>query len=54
MNSKLREKYGLKQLNIEIHKQLHEEIKAAAKRRNITVRKWVVRHIIRSLQNENP
>jgi len=52
MNSELRKKYGLKQLNIEIEEPLLEEIKRLAKRRNIPTRTWIIRHLVNGIKSE--
>lgn len=52
MDQKKRDEYGLKQLNIEIHKDLLEEIKFNAKKRNIPMRTWILRTIAKGLNEE--
>lgn len=53
MNAEKRDKYNLKQLIIEIPKRLHKEIKAHAALRNITMKTWVCRHIVKGLREED-
>jgi len=52
MNQEKRKQYNLKQLNIEIHKDILEQIKIKTEIRNIPMRTWILRAIIKSLREE--
>jgi len=52
MNQEKRKEHNLKQLNIEIHKDILEQIKIKAEIRNIPMRTWLLRAIIKSLREE--
>jgi len=52
LNQEKRKEYGLKQLNIEIQEELLEEIKFHANKRNIPMRTWILRTIIKGIKEE--
>jgi len=53
MKVEKRKEYNLKQLNIEIPKELLTRIKFNAVKRNIPLRTWILRVLINSLSVEN-
>lgn len=52
MKTDRRKEYNLKQLIIEIPEELHTRIKVHAHKRNISMKSWIVRYIIKGLAEE--
>lgn len=52
MNTEKRKEYGLKQLNIEVPEDIKTQIYKAAERRNISIRLWVHRALVKALNDE--
>lgn len=52
MKNEKRKEYNVKQLLIEVPSELHAQIKMAAARRNIPMRTFIIRHLVRALKNE--
>jgi len=52
MKTEQRKTYNLKQLIIEIPKELHTRIKIHAHERNVSMKTWILRYIIKGLTEE--
>jgi len=48
-----RDRYNLKQLNLEVPQEVLTEIKIIAAKRNIPMRTWLLRQIIKALKSES-
>jgi len=53
MNTKNRKEQCIKQLIIETPEKLHNKIKAHVALRNISMRKWVIRTLLKALKDES-
>ena len=52
MNKENRDKQNLKQLNIEIDKEILIQVKMVCIKRNIPMRTWIYRQLIKGLREE--